>query len=415
MKLVAAACLALAMTATGTGAALAAGPADPGAASQPVEQRYLALIEGIRVQLGQVRDLYAAGDTEGAFRAARSAYLDSFELVEIPLRVREPNMTLEMEDAFARLRNDIRAGRPVSVITDDVSRLQTGLNEVERVLSLSDLAPVVVAGSAFVIVLRTGFEALLLIGAVLGYLAATRAGHHRRAVLAGVGAAAVATIVTWFVLDTVLRLTPLRPAIVQALPGLLAVGLTIGFSYWLLRRLDQRRWLEFMSARVFSAVAMGSTGALFALGFATVYRQGFEAVVFFRTLRDFAFGAEGWLAVGVLAGAGALLLLGLAMARLGQRLPLRALLAVAVVVMMAVSVVFIGNAVRALQEGYMIGITNLTASVPRLPIHLAQATGFHPTLETIAAQTGLILLYLVISAWAVRGLRRQPASVSQPA
>jgi high-affinity iron transporter len=399
--------------------ALAAGPAPAAAAAtsaaDPDIARYLALIEPIRQQLIEVRELYAAGESEGAFRAARSAYLDSFELVEIPLRVRDPNMTLEMEDAFARLRNDIRAARPLSVITDDVSRLLTGMNEVERVLSVQGFAPVVVAGSALVIVLRTGFEAMVLVAAVLGFLAANRASAGRRAVLAGVAAAIGATVATWFVLDLILLVAPIRPALVQAVPGLVAVGLTVGFSYWLLRRLDQRRWLEFMSARVFGAVAAGSTGALFALGFATVFRQGFEAVVFFRTLREFAFGAEGWLIVGVLAGLGALLLLALLIARIGQRVPVRAVLAVSVVVMMLVSIAFVGNAVRALQEGYVIGITNLTASVPRLPIHLAQATGFHPTLETIVAQVTLAAVYVVMTAWTVRAARRGAVLQRQPA
>ena len=76
---------------------------------------------------------------------------------------------------------------------------------------------------------------------------------------------------------------------------------------------------------------------------------------------------------------------------------------------MAVSVAFLGNAVRALQEGYVIGITNLTAYVPRLPIELAQATGFHPTLETIAAQVGLIVVDVVLCVYVVRAARRRIA------
>jgi high-affinity iron transporter len=408
VRLLAGVLLALLALGPASAVALAAEPSDSGGwtVDTPIE-RYLGLIEGIRGQLAETRDLYAGGDVEAALRAARSAYLDSFELVEIPLRARDPNMTLEMEDAFARLRNDIRAGRPAGAVTDDVSRLLTGLNEVERTLSLQGLAPIVVAGSAFTIVLRTGLEALVVLVAVLGFLAASRATRHRRTVLAGAGGAVAASLATWFVLDAVLAWAPIRPALVQAIPGLLAVAMTIGFSYWLLSRLDQRRWLEFMSARVFSAVALGSGGALFSLGFATVYRQGFEAVVYFRTLRDYATGAEGWLAVGILAAAGALVLLTLALARLGRRVPVQALIAVAVVVMMAVSVAFLGNAVRALQEGYMIGITNLTAVVPRLPIHLAQATGFHPTLETIGAQVALGAAYVIGAAWLLRG-RSQP-------
>lgn len=415
MRFAAAGLLVLLVLAAASGPAAANEPPEGGWTVDTPIERYVGLIDGIRAQLAETRDLYAAGDIEGAFRSARSAYLDSFELVEIPLRARDPNMTLEMEDAFARLRNDIRAGRPVNVVTDDVSRLLTGLNEVERTLSLQGLAPAVVAGSAFTIVLRTGLEGLVVLVAVLGFLAASRATHHRRTVLAGAAVAALAAGATWLVLDAVLAWAPIRPALVQAVPGLLAVGLTIGFSYWLLSRLDQRRWLEFMSARVFSAVALGSGGALFALGFATVYRQSFEAVVYFRTLRDYATGAEGWLLVGVLAGAGALALLGLALARLGRRVPVQALMGLAVVVMMAVSVAFLGNAVRSLQEGYLVGITNLTAVVPRLPIHLAQATGFHPTLETISAQLMLVVGYFVGSAWMLRGSRARSLPAGQPA
>ena len=46
-------------------------------------------------------------------RVARSAYLEHFEFVEIPLRLRNPNLVLDLEFKFADLRDRIRAGDPV--------------------------------------------------------------------------------------------------------------------------------------------------------------------------------------------------------------------------------------------------------------------------------------------------------------
>jgi high-affinity iron transporter len=377
---------------------------DPNA--DPLAQ-YIALIDHVRADLTSSLESYRVGDATKALQLARSAYLDSFELVEFPLRDRDPDLTLEMEDAFAVLRTNIRAGLPVDQITDNVSRLQNGMDDVERTLSLEGYAPLVVATTSFVIIVRGGTEVLLLVSSIFAYLASSRATRQGRAVLWGMAAAGVATIATWFALDTIIRIAPVRPAIVQALPALIAVIVLVAFSAWLLSRLDQRRYLEFMSAKVFTALATGSTVALVQLGFTAVYRPGIEAVAFYQGLLAYTRGLEGWLVVGAVAGAVAVGAIALAMFRLGRRVPLTAFLGVSVVIVMAISVAFLGNAVRSLQEGYVVGITNLTGSLPRLPIYLAQATGYHPTLETIVAQLLLIAAYVVAAGWVFAVARRR--------
>jgi high-affinity iron transporter len=258
---------------------------------------------------------------------------------------------------------------------------------------------------------------LLIISSILAYLAASRATRQRRAVLWGLLGAIGATVATWFVLRTVIQIAPVRPAIVQAIPAIIAVVVLVGFSYWLLARLDQRRWEEFMSARVFTALATGSTFALAILGFTALYRPGFEAVVFFQGLLAYSRGLEIWLIAGSLVGLVVVGLLAVAVFRLGRRVPLNAFFGLSLILVMAISVAFLGNAVRSLQEGYVIGITNLTGSMPRLPIYLAEATGYHPTLETIVAQLALIATYVAAGVWvwfaARRRRRRRDATVSR--
>ena len=387
-------------------ASLGIASAADGSEADPLAQ-YIGLIDEVRAELNRTVELYQSGDERQALASARKAYLDSFELVEFPLRERDPNLTLEMEDAFAELRANIRARVPAEEVVRNVARLQLGMQEVERTLTLEGYAPLIVAGTAFVIVARAGLEAILIIAAILGYLAAARATRMRRTVMWGVLAAGVATVATWFVIRWVILNAPVRPAVVEAIPALIAVIILVGFSIWLLSRLDRRRWLEFMSARVFSAVATGSVAALFLLGFTAVYRPGFEAVVFFQSLLNYSRGLEGGLLAGSALGVLAIIGIGWIVFRLGRRLPITTFYAVSLVVVMLISVAFIGNAVRSLQEGYVIGITNLTGQLPRLPIYLSQATGYHPTLETIVAQLGLLAVYALAGLWVFLTTRRR--------
>ncbi|MBM4407462.1 MAG: hypothetical protein FJ038_02395 [Chloroflexi bacterium] len=252
--------------------------------------------------------------------------------------------------------------------------------------------------------------------AIFGYLAAARATRLGRSVTWGMLAAGGATVVTWFAFRWIILNAPVRPGVVEAIPALLAVVILVGFSIWLLSRLDRRRWLEFMSARVFSAAATGSVAALFALGFMAVYRPGFEGVVFFQGLLNYSQGLELGLLAASVAGVGAIAGIAFVVFRLGRKLPITSFYAVSLVVVMLISVAFIGNAVRSLQEGYVIGITNLTGSLPRLPIYLSQATGYHPTLETIIAQMLLLAGYALAGLWVfLVSRRRRGPGATEPA
>ena len=59
-----------------------------------------------------------AGDRERGYDLARGAYLDHFELVEIPLRLRNPDLVLDLEFAFADLRDGIRDGASLGAVHD---------------------------------------------------------------------------------------------------------------------------------------------------------------------------------------------------------------------------------------------------------------------------------------------------------
>jgi high-affinity iron transporter len=373
--------------------------AGPPASAQVNPEEGLAELRQSRALVSRSVELFEAGRAEDAYLAARNAYLDHFEFVEIPLRVRDEELTLELEEDFAELRNLIEAGAPPDQVAETAATVQSGLDRVEKVLTDPGLgAPAIAAAYSFTILFREGLEAVLVLAAILGYLEASRNQAYRRPVLAGVGAAVGATVLTFVLASLVLAIAPVQRELLEAGTALLAVALLFYVSFWLVSRLDQRRWMEFVKARVWSAASTGSVVALALVGFTAVYREGFETVLFYQALLSFAQELEVWVALGALAGAAALGLVGFAIFRAGRRIPVKTFLGAAVVLVMLLSVALVGNAVRALQEATVVPITFLEGA-PRLPIFLADLTGWHPTLQTILAQAALALVYIAGAIW----------------
>jgi high-affinity iron transporter len=149
---------------------------------------------------------------------------------------------------------------------------------------------------------------------------------------------------------------------------------------------------------VWAAATTGATLALAGVGFTAVYREGFETVLMYQALFNMTEGMGAWLALGALLGAITLAVVAFAIFRLGRKLPVRTFLTLAVVMVMALSVAFVGNAVRELQQAAILPVDFLE-NVPRMPIFLADLTGWHPTTQSIVAQAVLAAVYVLGAVW----------------
>ncbi len=379
--------------------------------SQAIEQ-----LQRVRVSINETLDLFKAGKDAQALQQSQQGYLNHFEYVEIPLRVADPQFTLDAESKFAEVRQSIRDGR-----TDDVRtriiELRSIIDDAERRLSSPGLtAPLLVTSQSFLIIFREGLEAVLLLSVLLGYLEAAKATQFRRPILWGVGFAVLATLLTVVAVHFIFELAPVGREVMEAATAILAVVVLFWVSFWLIARLEHERWMEFLKARVWTAVSLGSAASLMLIGFTAVYREGFETVLFYEALFSFGQGLGGWILLGFGLGIVALAGVTVAIFKLGRRLPVKAFLSLAVLLLMATSVAFLGNAVYELQTADIIGYHPLVGW-PRLPIYLAQATGYYPTRETVFAQIALLAVYIIGALWMFVGRpmvqgRRGPAAVA---
>jgi len=206
--------------------------------------------------LAEVKD----GKAQAAFAEAKSGYLNHFELVEIPLRVVAPQLTADAETKFAEIRGLITGGAPTGEIRSAIVDLRGLIDASERHLTSTGVsAPSVVAGQSFLIIFREGLEAVLLLSALLGYLEAAKASRYRKPVIAGMGAAVLASIGMFFLLRVVLDTLPFSQEVLEAATAIVATVVLFYVSFWLIARLEQRRWLEFLRSRVWSAVSFASS------------------------------------------------------------------------------------------------------------------------------------------------------------
>jgi high-affinity iron transporter len=376
---------ALVLSANGAGAATSSVSRD-----QAIDQ-----LHTVRQSIDDTLALIKAGHADEAFAEAKNGYLRHFELVEVPLRVVAPGLTADAETKFAEIR---------ALISDDAStgRIRTEIVELRRLIDDSERrltdtgagAPAVVTGQSFMIIFREGLEAVLLLSALLGYLESAKATQYRKPIMLGMGAAVIATAITFFAIGAVLDALPFGREVLEAVTAIVAVAVLFYVSFWLIARLEHKRWMEFLRTRVWSAVTLGSTAALAMIGFTAIYREGFETALFYQALMTFGSGLGAYVALGLGLGLAALVVVSYAIFRLGRRLPVRAFLTTAVVILMATSVTFLGNAVRSLQEADVVRLTRLE-SWPRAPIFLSQALGYWPSKETIVAQAVLTAIYVL--------------------
>ena len=400
--------------ASGTGSLPAAADCSQGSLSK---QEAIDQLHEVRASIDRTLRLLDAGRREEAFAEARTGYLDCFESVEAPLDVvAGTEFRFEVEDVFARVRGLIDTDGSTAEVRDRIVTLRGLIDDSERYLTTKGVgAPLIVFGQSFTLLLREGLEAVLLLSVLLSYLETSAREGTKKPILIGVGIAIVATVVTFFAMNAIFSILPFGREVLEALVGLIAVAILFYVSFWLIARLDQRRRMEFLRARVWRAASVGSAASLALVGFTAVYREGFETVLFYQAMFSFGQGMHLAIFAGMAAAAAVLGVVAWMILKLGRTLPVQKFLAVALLIVMLTSVAVLGNAMRALQEAAVIDL-NFLEGWPILPIYLAQATGYYPTLASVVAQVVLLLVYFVglIAVMLTASRRRSAAGAGGP-
>src|SRR3954471_12929735 len=200
----------------------------------------------------------------------------------------------------------------------------------------------VVANSA-IIVFREGLEAVLIFAAVTAsFLGADRA--RRRPVVAGAGLAFAGAVVTWFIVIAALAAAPPLGPRLEAITGFLAIVVLLVVLNWFVHKVYWSEWIGRHHRRrrtLLARAGFGATLGLVALGFTSVYREGFEVVLFLQNLQ--LQDGSGTVLEGVAFGLAATAVVGLLTFKLNAHLPYKRMLVITGVLVGVVLVVMIGG------------------------------------------------------------------------
>jgi high-affinity iron transporter len=358
--------------------------AEAGAASAEV-------FAAVRRQLDSAFVLARVRSPEASARAF-DAYM-TFEQVERGVRAKNPGLASDLETSFASLRTRAAGGATPAELGAIRRQLEAGLENAERTLG-DQLSPFNLFVQSFIILLREGLEAILIVGALMTFLSKMGAGERKRDIHIGVGAAIGASLLTAVALETIFVLSPAHREALEGGTMVLATVVLFYVSYWLLSKMEVVKWNQFVRGKVRDALDSGSALALASAAFLAVYREGFETVLFYKAL--FVAGSTGGampVLAGILAGSVVLVAVYIGINRFGVRLPLKPFFAFTSAFLYYMAFVFAGKGIAELQEGGLISTTILPWA-PRVP-----PLGIYPTAESLAAQGLLVLLAIVALVW----------------
>lgn len=248
----------------------------------------------------------------------------------------------------------------------------------------------VVANSAL-IVFREGLEAVLIFAAVTAsFVGANRL--RRRPVVLGAATGFALSVATWFVVQALLEVASPLGSRLEAITGLVAIVVLLIVLNWFVHNVYWTGWIARHHRRrrqLLASTGLGATLGLVALGITSVYREGFETVLFLQTLEIQAGRAAVLEGVGLgLLGTG---VVGAITFWLQRKLPYRKMLVATGVVIGVVLVVMIGGTAATFQDLGWLPRHDLPFALPEW---LAAWFEVYSTWEGIAIQTATAILVL---------------------
>jgi high-affinity iron transporter len=328
---------------------------------------------------------------------AEQARLEAYAFFEFGperrLKALNPGIALDVEslvwfgdseqDGLAKL---IANKAPYRAVHEARLKLDQRLEDAAATLGDSASRTTVVTNAA-IIVFREGLEAVLILAAITASMVGARS-RLRRPVMIGAAGGLLVSIFTWVLAQTLLSSLEQYGEKLEAVVGLIAIAVLLLITNWFFHKVYWSEWIgrfhrqrkryEALEKRGFmSAQAIG----LAVLGLTSVYREGFETVLFLQSL-ELTAGATAVIE-GAALGLAATFAVGAVTFLLQRKLPYKKMLIVTGLFIAVVLVVMVGQTARTMQGTGWIPITPIDVDIP---FWMGLWLGIFPTVETIGAQ-----------------------------
>ena len=370
---------------------------------------------------------YQDGDAAKGATLVNDAYYQHYEKLgfeKTVLSAISGNRVSQVEYQFKLCRSSMNTGKSTSevkkyvedlknMLTTDAAKLDGGAADQEGGFLKFITSSV---GQAFLILIREGLEALLVVAAVVAYL--VKSGNKRFTkwiyvgVLAGLAGAGIVAVIFMLAFG---GSGPLQE-IMEGVCALVAMCMLLWTSNWMLNKSSVEAWNRYIKGKTEAAVASVSSQveagekvafrtvvSLAMLSFLAVFREGAETVIFYQSIYTMSQDTHG-MVVGALAAAVVLVIIFLVIRFTSVKIPIGPFFLVTSILMSVLVVVFAGGGVHALIEGDLLPAMYL----PGVPTN--DWLGFYPYVECIVAQ--VIAAIAVIALFVVGFIKQRKAKAA---
>jgi high-affinity iron transporter len=366
-------------------------------------------------------DRMEAAAASGDWGVAESARIEAYGIFELGpeqrLRGLAPSLFQGVESLFWYGTGDreglvrlIKAKASTAALAATRAALDAELSKAEQRIGSGPGSRVSIVTNSAIIVFREGLEGVLILAALMASMVGAQR-RYRRPLLGGVALALAASVVTWVVAQTVLGSLARYGERLEAIVSLVAIGMLLLILNWFYHRVYWQEHLAELHGKKRSimqgaglSLAAAQVAGLVALGFTSVYREGFETVLFLQAL---TLEAGAWTVLqGVALGFAAVVGVFFLVIALERKLPHKKMLIATGLMITWVLVVLVGQTVQTLQKVGWVPVTPVEGL--DLPYWSGLWLGVYPTWEGLVAQAAALAFVLgsYFAAEAVRNRRR---------
>jgi len=344
-----------------------------------------------RQRLNEASLAHHQGDYDSASNLAVSAYLDGFELIENNLDARNEALRKSIESKLLALRRQLNNQHSNQQVDQSVEVVLAELHQAELLLNEHAMSSGALFSASFIILLREGLEALLVVIALSTLLLRAKKRQALKYVHVGWVSALGAGGLTWFAAQYLITISGASREIMEGVAALLASVVLFYVGFWMHSKTQADQWQSYIQENIDRNLKAGTLWGIASLAFITVYREVFETVLFYQSLLSQTEASQQLTLVGGF-GLALLVLIIVAwlMIKYSVKLPIGKFFASTTYLLLALSFVLAGKAISALQEAALVTINPLPITFQ------VEWLGINSTWQGIGLQLSILILSSVL-------------------
>ena len=389
---------------------------------EEVLDSWTGIVKKMEVHLNNAYDLYTQGKFKEAYDEVNVAYFRFYEskgMEKITMGYLSGARKTTVENAFYEYRRNVYSDKDnemvkahkdklIAMLYHDAAELDGTLDESgSETANTAQSAVVATFISCFVLVLREGLEAILVIAAIIAYLVKTGKKKYIMSVYVGALGGILVSILLAFLFGAVAGAqSGIAQEVFEGIGMFVAVIVLFYVSNGMLSKSETEAWERYIHKKVEASVSTGNKWVLIFAAFIAVAREGAELILFFQGVPIHGTSGRNAMILAIVLSAIVLIAVFLVFRFLTVRLPLKPFFLVTSILMYAMCFSFTGKGVSELQAA---GVVNKTV-IPWMGFEM-DFLGIYATYESLIPQIIVLAVIITMSVVYAKKNKQQRAQI----